>query len=132
MNPLPDLLGDEGHQRMQRAQQRLEHRHQRAACAALLRFGRGLALQDGLGELQVPVAELVPGEFVQRRRREIEAIVGERAFHLRERRCEARHDPAIGHRQLRVADQVSLARSSLSTVISTKRAPFHSLLQKLR
>ena len=130
MHALPDLFGDEGHQRMQRAQQRFEHRHQRAARAALLRLGGGLALQHRLGELQVPVAELVPGEFVQRRGREVEAVLGERAVDLRERGGEARDDPAIGDGEFRVADQIALARSP-STVISTKRARVPQLVAEV-
>ena len=64
---LPDLLGDEGHERMQRALQRLEHLE--PACGACRASRRGEALsrlQHRLGELQVPVAELVPGELVER------------------------------------------------------------------
>ena len=99
---LPDFLGDEGHQRMQRAQQRLEHRDQRAARAALLRVGGVFALQHRLGELQVPVAEFVPGELVQRRGGEIEAVLGERAVYLRQRGGESRHDPAVGDGKFRL------------------------------
>ena len=109
---------------------------QRAARAALLRLGRGLALQHRLGELEVPVAELVPGEFVQRGGREVEAVFAQRTVDLRERGGEARDDPAVGDRQLDVADQATARRcrgpSGPPSSISTKRAAFHSLLQKLR
>ena len=103
MHALPDLFGDERHQRMQRAQQRFEHRHQRAARAALLRLGGGFALQHGLGELEVPVAELVPGEFVQRRGGEVEAILAQRAIDLRERRGRSARRSSGRRRRARAA-----------------------------
>ena len=113
MHALPDFFGDERHHRMQRAQQRFEHRHQRAARAALLRLGGRLTLQDRLRQLQVPVAELVPGEFVQRGRGEVEAVLVERAIYLRERGGESRDDPAIRDGQFGGADQIALARLRL-------------------
>ena len=106
-DPLPDLLRDERHQRMQRAQQRLERGDQRAARAALLFLGRLVALQHGLRELEVPVAEFVPGEFVERGRREVEAVFAQGLVDARERRGEARHDPAVDDRQLGFADEVA-------------------------
>ncbi len=92
---LPDLLGDEGHQRMQRAQQRLEHREQRAPRDR--GGGLVLALQHGLGQFQVPVAELVPGEFVQRRGGVVEAVVGEALVVVGDGMAQARDDPAVDH-----------------------------------
>src|SRR6478752_3980217 len=75
---LPELLGDEGHERVQRTLQRLEHLAQRALGAALGGAARRLGLQHRLGQLQVPVAEVVPGELVERARGEVEAVVTER------------------------------------------------------
>ena len=45
------------------------------AGAALGGAARRLGLQHRLGELEVPVAELVPGELVERARGEVEAVV---------------------------------------------------------
>ena len=70
---LPDFFRHEGHHRMQASQQLLEHGDQGLSSACLLRFG-ATTLQYRLGELQVPVAILVPGEFVEVLCCEIEAI----------------------------------------------------------
>ncbi|HEY1991553.1 MAG TPA: valine--tRNA ligase, partial [Gammaproteobacteria bacterium] len=78
---LPDLLGDERRDGMQGAQQRLQHRHQGMAGTALMRGVHAFALQHRLGELQVPVAELVPGELVEDLCRQVETVAGELLLH---------------------------------------------------
>ncbi len=118
---LPDLFRDERHHGMQRAQQRFEHHDQRAARAALLRLRAGLGLQHRLGELEIPVAELVPGEFVQRRGGEVEAIVVERRVHLRQRVSEARDDPAVGHGEFGFTDQAAARGRRRSGRITLQR-----------
>ena len=67
---------------MRRAQQHVEGGEQGLAGGA---GGRGIffaAPQHGLGELQVPVAVLAPGEFVNRIRIQVEAVVAYRAFDI--------------------------------------------------
>ena len=68
---------------MQRAQQRFEHEEQRVPRG--VGRGRVAAVQRRLGEFEEPVAELVPGEFVQRLRDQVEAVGGELRFDLGER-----------------------------------------------
>ena len=112
---------------------RVRFEHLRPACWRVPRFcacARVVGLQRRLRELQVPVAVLVPGEFVQRLRGEVEAILRELRAHFGDRRAEARADPAIRDRVLDVA--ACWPQSWPSVFISTKRAAFHSLLQKLR
>ena len=75
---LPYLLGDERHDRVDQPQQRLQDLDERAAGPALLGLGTVVGLQDGFGQLQVPVAEFVPGEFVDGARGEVEPVAGER------------------------------------------------------
>ena len=65
---------------MRQAQRRLEHADQRAARGALLRLVAAGELH--LGDLDVPVAVLVPDELVDRARRHVEAVGGERLDHL--------------------------------------------------
>ena len=85
---------------MQQAQQGLERVRQRAPRAAPLGRARRLRLQHRLGEFQVPVAELVPGELVGRLGREVEAIAGEALVHGARGRIQAGPDPAVGEREL--------------------------------
>ena len=94
---LPDFLGDERHQRMQHAQRALEHLDQRAPRAALLLGCDVGALQHRLAELQVPVAELVPHEFIHRLRGEVEPVRREMGADRDDRRAEPPTNPAIGN-----------------------------------
>ena len=100
-----------GMKRMQRALQRLEDL--RAACARVPRLARPRRhsrLQHRLGELQVPVAEVVPGELVERAWRRSRS--GSRASALStvaEHAAEARADPAVGDRQLHGAPAAASA-----------------------
>jgi hypothetical protein len=73
---LPDLLGDEGHERMQQPEGLLEHGRQGVAGGACGDFV-GILCQRRLGQFQVPVAELVPDEFVERLGGQVEAVVGQ-------------------------------------------------------
>src|SRR6185437_14761671 len=85
---------------MQRALQHLEHLEQ---CAAGARAGGGrggLGLQHRLGELEVPVAELVPGELVKRGGGIVETVFGESLLDRLDSASEARADPTIGYRKL--------------------------------
>ncbi len=59
----PQLVGDERHQRMDQPEQLVEHVPEDAA--GQVRRGLVGAVQRRLGQLQVPVAELIPGEVVQ-------------------------------------------------------------------
>jgi hypothetical protein len=92
---LPDFLGDERHERVQQPQGCFEHLEQRAPRARFLRRRRGGALQHRFRELEVPVAELVPDEFVDRLRRKVEPIGGELRTHLARHESEARTYPAV-------------------------------------
>jgi hypothetical protein len=75
---LPQFLGDERDQRVRQAQHGFQCAHQRAAGAALLGFVAGLDLD--LGDFQVPVAELVPDEFVDGLGEQVETVVGKVLF----------------------------------------------------
>ena len=66
---LPDLLGDEGHEGMEQLQDAVEGVGQHG-------LGRRVALaQADLGELDVPVAELVPDEMVDEVGRLVELVL---------------------------------------------------------
>jgi hypothetical protein len=60
---VPDFLGDERHDRVQQAQQGFQHPHQRAARAGL-GGGGGVARSAPAWKAPVPVAVLVPEEFI--------------------------------------------------------------------
>ena len=85
---------------MQRTLQCLEHLRERALRAAPRPRAGGPGRQGRFRQLQIPVAEVVPGELVQGTGRIIEAVVGERALDRLDRAAEARADPAVGDRQL--------------------------------
>lgn len=59
---LPDLLGDEGHERVQQLQDTQQHIAQHILGGLLCL--RILAVQAGLGQLDIPVAVGVPDEVV--------------------------------------------------------------------
>ena len=93
---LPNLYGDVRHHRVQGPQHRFEHVHQR-------RFGlldeRGVAaVEGGLADLEVPVAELVPYEAIERARRLIEPVCVETRRRHVERLVKAGKDPPVGQR----------------------------------
>ena len=79
-------------------ERRLEHADERAARAAL----RGLApaLQLHLGELDVPVAVLVPHELVEGARGGVEAVLGEALRDLGLGALQPRDDPAVDEGEL--------------------------------
>ena len=82
---------------MRKPQYRFEHAHQRPARAALL-FIRA-ARELYLGELEVPVAVLVPDEFIDRSRGEVEAVLVEAFRHFGFRSLQLADDPAIDEGQ---------------------------------
>ncbi len=99
-NALPDFLGDERHERVGQAQCHLQHANQGAARATGA-FHRGLLIpQHWLGKLKVPVAVLVPDEFVQRLAGQVEAELFELTGHFSFGALQLRDDPAVGQRQL--------------------------------
>ena len=69
---LPQFFGDVRHDWMQQAQNHFEGANQRAAGGAL--GGRAAGLDLHFGQLDVPVAEIVPHKFIQRLRGEVEAV----------------------------------------------------------
>ena len=103
---LPQLLGDERDQRVQQRQQAFEHVQQRVARAV----GRGgvVAVQCRLGELDEPVAEVVPGELVQRLRQQVEAVGGEVLLGFGGGLRQLREDPALGIGAAAAARRVKL------------------------
>ncbi len=81
---------------MQRPLQRFEDFDQGVA-RATFRCRRGvLGLQHRLGQLQIPVTEFVPREFVQCGSSVIESIAAERRLHVSHHPPEARANPTIG------------------------------------
>ena len=124
---------------MGQAQHGFQHAHQGAAGAALLGLVAGLDLH--LGQFQIPVAVLVPDEFVDGLGEQVEAVVGEVLRDFLLDALQPADDPAVGEAEFeRVREPpqagpfcwCSRARSWPSQFISTKRVAFHSLLQKLR
>ena len=105
---LPDLLGDEGHDGVGQAQQGLQGLDQGAAGAALGGVGTGLAGEGGLGQLQVPVAEMVPGEFVQGLGGLVEAVAADGLVHAGDGGLEAVANPAVGGGELDGAGQAAV------------------------
>jgi len=86
----PKLLGDEGHDRVQEGESLVKHPGHGGAG-----LGGMVALHQGLGKLHIPVADLAPGEGVERVRRVVEAEGGQR---LVDRDAGARRladDPAV-------------------------------------
>ncbi len=97
---VPQLFGDEGHERVQHHQDLVEH----PACDRA-RFG-GLARvalggEHRLDQLQIPVAELVPDEVIDRVRRRIEAQVGKRLVERGDRLHHLADDPAVDRERRR-------------------------------
>ncbi len=98
---LPEFFGDERDQRVREAQDGFQRADQRAARGALLRFAAGLDLH--LGDLQVPVAELVPDEFVDGLGDVVETVVLEAPGDFRLHLLQGGDDPAVGLAELQVA-----------------------------
>ena len=84
---------------MRDAQRGFQHAQQGAPGAGLLRVA-GCAGEHRLDQLQIPVAEVVPDEVVDRLRGKIEAIAVELLRDFCLETLQARHDPAIRLRQL--------------------------------
>ena len=97
LHALPDGLGDERNNRVRQAQQTFQNGHQRVTGAAQLRLGT--AVHYRLGQLQIPVAELVPGELVQNACGNIEAEAVQRFAVGFDGLVEFRQDPAVRQRQ---------------------------------
>ena len=91
---LPQLFGDERDHRVGQPQDGFEHADQRAAGAALL--GGVARLDLHLRDLQVPVAELVPDELVDRGGDVVQAVLGEALGHVGFGALERRDDPVVG------------------------------------
>ncbi len=79
--------------------QRFEDLDERSTSAALRCSGRGIRLQHRFGQLDVPVAELVPGELIESRRRVVEPVLAISVLDLREHPSETREDPTVRDRQ---------------------------------
>ena len=141
---LPQLGGDERRDRMQQAQHRLEHADQRAPRRALLAT-RVAALQLHLGDLEVPVAVLVPDERSRSRWRRCRA--GTRrspAATAASTRCSSPRDPAVGLREASGSRGTAGRARTRPWCAPSGRSPgprsssarsgvaFQSLLQKLR
>ncbi|MNV18634.1 hypothetical protein D3C71_1094660 [compost metagenome] len=98
---LPQGLSDERDDGVGQAQDGFERADQRAARGALLRFGAVLDLH--LGDLQVPVAVLVPDKVVDRVGHVVQAVflkaLGDFGLGLLQQRA----DPAVGLAELHVA-----------------------------
>ena len=65
--------------------------------------GGGIGVQQGLGELDVPVAELVPGKLVEPVRRIVEAVFLQRGPDGLDGLVELGQDPGIGKAEVRRA-----------------------------
>ena len=61
---MPDLLGDVRDYRVSEPQEMFQHLDQRVTCASFLIIRGLLAIENGLGKFQIPVAVFVPGEVI--------------------------------------------------------------------
>ena len=86
---------------MRQTQQGLQHGHQGVTGGALLGL-RALA-QYRLGQLQIPVAELVPDKFVQHASRDVEAVGVQRGAEVADGDLQLGLDPAIRQAELHFA-----------------------------
>ena len=80
---------------MGHTQRSLEHADQCAASPGFYRRLRIVVPQHGFGQLQVPVAVLVPDKFVDGLRGEVEAVVGDGRFNCFLCFLQARDNPAL-------------------------------------
>ena len=101
--PVPDLLGDERDERVEEPQHPVQHVDEHRARGVTALGVR--ALQRGLGELDVPVAEGVPGELVEGRGGLGELEAAQRVVHLGRDPLGAREDPPVSHRQRSLAQR---------------------------
>ena len=128
---LPDLLGDERHDRGGSARNSDSSTPvpgaPGAAPGGLRRIG---VVQHRLGQFEVPVAVLVPGEFVDRLCRLVKAVGLDASVTA----CLVLRAGVTGSSDRPASAPVapSTAQSWPSVFINTKREAFHSLLQKLR
>ena len=95
-NTLPDLLADVGHHRVGQAQDRFQHAYQGATGAAFGFCTGAFIPQYWLGELQVPVAVLVPDELIERLGSVVKAELFQGFCHLGFGLLQTRDDPAVG------------------------------------
>jgi hypothetical protein len=79
---LPDLLGDEGHEGVRQPQQRLQRATRVWRVPRLAASDAVSPVSTGLAQLQVPVAELAPGELVDGLGGEVEAVAVEGVAHV--------------------------------------------------
>src|SRR5699024_5813674 len=94
---LPDGFGDERNDRMREAQQTFQYSHQRMASTAQFCFGATVHYR--LGQLEIPVTELVPGELIQNACGDIEAEAVQRFAVRFDGLVELRQNPAVRQRQ---------------------------------
>ena len=93
-HPFPQLGRDEGGERVQQTQDGFQGADQRAARGAL--FRRPALLDLHLGDLQVPIAVLVPDEAVQRVGHVVQAVLGKALLHRSLHTLDLAADPAVG------------------------------------
>ena len=97
---------------------------------ARLVLGRAVRpLQQGLGQLEAPVAENIPDEAIGRVGRLVELVLGQRGFDFGCRPRRFADDPAVEDFPSLVGSKPWRPRHWF---ISAKRAAFHSLVAKLR
>ena len=97
----PQLGRDEGGERVQQTQDGFQGADQRAARGAL--FRRPALLDLHLGDLQVPVAVLVPDEAVERVGHVVQAVLGKALLHRSLHTLDLAADPAVNRREAHVA-----------------------------
>ena len=85
---------------MQRPQQHFEGMDERMARAAFCGDAGRVRLQHRLRELQIPIAEFMPGELVQRVGNGVEAIFRKAGLHAGQHPRQPRANPAVGKAQL--------------------------------
>ena len=90
---LPQLLGDEGHDRMQQVKQLIQRPRRRRPSFGFRRFV--VAFEDRLHEFQIPVAKRAPGEMIKGSRRVVEPISLQRPGHRRLGVADLADDPAV-------------------------------------
>src|SRR5699024_7765903 len=93
-----NLLSDERDKRVQQTERVFKNEQQHAERAALL--FRVLAVQSGLGKLDVPIAEIVPHKIGELVRRDAEIELPQSAVHFADARLQTGDDPAVGGLQL--------------------------------
>ena len=91
---LPKLFRDKGNQRMRQAQHRLQGADQGAAGGALLRCAAVADLH--FGDLQIPVAELIPNKVIDGVGHVVQAVLGKAGGDQGFDFLQLRDDPAVG------------------------------------